>query len=72
MNNDERTIQKAIQGLIPFSEAVNSIEASDGFPIDTQRGTFIFVYQSDDHWMLAGDHDDWTGHPMERCKDRIV
>ena len=66
--NDEGYLRMAISGEMDIDAALQQIEASGGFPIDTGRGSFLFAFQcTEEGWMLAGDHEGWNGEAMHRA-----
>ena len=70
MHKEEHYFHQCIAGEISIDEAFQLIEANSGFPIQTQQGTFIFAFQSPKSgWLLAGDHEDWNGEPMNQVGD---
>ena len=64
---DEDVLRAAISGETSASEALSLVFDSGGFPVVTASGTHLFACLcGDGDWLLAGDHDGWTGAPMTR------
>ncbi len=67
-DTDEALLRAAIAGEADPAEALAAVERGGGLPVRTTSGTFLFACLcGDGDWMLAGDHDGWTGSPMERA-----
>lgn len=64
---DEDLLRAAIEGQTDAETALAQVADSDGLPVETADGTFLFACLcGDGEWMLAGDHDGWTGAAMSR------
>ena len=64
---DEALLRAAIAGEVDPAEALETIAARGGLPVETADGGFLFACLcGPESWSLAGDHDDWTGAPMEK------
>ena len=62
---DEDLFRLAISGARDPAEALAEIALSDGLPVQTAAGTFLFgCLCGEGSWQLAGDHDDWQGAAM--------
>lgn len=67
---DEALLREAIAGEADAEEALATLERSGGLPVETDDGTFLFACLcGDGDWMLAGDHEGWSGQAMERTGD---
>lgn len=54
-------------GTSRVEEVLSSIALSDGLPVRTRAGTFLFACAcGSDDWSVAGDFDGWSGTPLTR------
>jgi len=66
-DGDEALLRAAIDGIGDAAEALAAIAASDGLPVRTASGSYLFACLcGDGDWALAGDHEDWVGQAMAR------
>lgn len=65
---DEELLRAAIAGEADPAEALTTIAASGGLPVETEAGTFLFACLCDSDvgaWGLMGDHNGWSADVME-------
>ena len=64
-DSDESVLRQAIAGERDAADALTTIAASGGLPVQTDDGTFLFACLcGPGDWMLAGDHEGWAGQSM--------
>ena len=67
VSDDEALMRAAIAGDTDAGDALATIAASGGLPVVTANGTFLFgCLCGTGEWLLAGDHEGWTGQAMDR------
>lgn len=67
---DEALLRAAIAGAVNSAQALRTVAARSGLPLETATGGYLFACLcGDGAWSLAGDHDDWAGAPMALAGD---
>ncbi len=65
MSEDEALLRQAIDGLVDPDEALETVAARGGLPVETTSGDYLFACTCGPvSWSLAGDHEGWSGQPM--------
>ena len=65
--SDEALLREAIAGERDAEETLVALAQRGGLPVQTEAGTVLFACLcGDGSWLVAGDHDDWTGTEMSR------
>jgi hypothetical protein len=63
--DDEALLRRAIAGEVDPTDALDTIAARGGLPVETASGTWLFAcICGAGTWAVAGDHDDWVGTEM--------
>lgn len=65
-SNDEALLRAAIAGETDAAAALAEVARSGGLPVETAGGYLFACLCGAGDWSLAGDHEGWTGQPMER------
>ena len=67
---DEDVIRSAIAGDLDAADALQTIADSDGWPVLTSDGSYLFACRcGSGSWSLAGDHNGWTPDAMNHDGD---
>jgi hypothetical protein len=67
--SDEEVARLVIEGEVSVEEGMHAIAWSDGFPVKTTKGTYLFLFPTDyTGWGWAGTMNKWTPVPMEERK----
>jgi hypothetical protein len=61
---DEDLVRGLIAGERTLSLVLSGVAWSDGFPVATDDGTYLFVREGSGDVEVAGDFDGWVGVPM--------
>jgi len=71
-NPDEYIARALMAGEMSPTQAFKSISWSNGWPVWTSQGTWIFCHwYNNGTWGLAGDFNDWTPLAMIRVNDYL-
>lgn len=67
--SDEEVARLIIDGKVGIEEGMHAIAWSGGFPVETSKGTFLFLFASEyTNWGWAGTLNKWTPTRMEERK----
>lgn len=59
-STDEDVVRDLLAGNVAWDDARATVSWSDGFPVATDDGTWLFVADDTADWHVAGDFTDWS------------